>query len=127
MWLAEREIEYYRQEELGLGGKPFLELLETTHFHLFTMPVMFLILGHIFFLSSLGDGTKMTIILISFGAMVAEIALPWLIVYHSGAWGPVKHVSRLALFSSYLVFIVVPIKDMWSPAPPSDDPLLRGI
>ncbi|MFT5042255.1 MAG: hypothetical protein ACI8TX_003239, partial [Hyphomicrobiaceae bacterium] len=42
--------EYYRQEELGLGGKSFLEMLETAHFHLFSMPIFFLVLGHIFFM-----------------------------------------------------------------------------
>ncbi len=90
--------EYYRQEEMGLGGKGFLELLETSHFHLFTMPVFFLILGHIFFISSLAERTKTFVILASFSAICAEIALPWLIVYHSASWAWVKHLSRITLF-----------------------------
>ena len=50
--------EYYRGEDSGAGAKSFLELLETAHFHLFSMPIFFLVLGHIFFLSSLAERTK---------------------------------------------------------------------
>ena len=40
--------DYYRGEESAGGTKSFLELLETAHFHLFSMPIFFLVLGHIF-------------------------------------------------------------------------------
>lgn len=105
--------EYYRQEELGLGGKPFLELLETAHFHLFTMPIFFLVLGHIFFLSSWSDRAKLVVVLASFVSLVAEIVLPFAIVYHSGKWAFLEHASRSGLFVTFLVFIVVPIREMW--------------
>src|SRR5207302_2952829 len=42
--------DYYRGDDSGSGAKPFVELLETAHFHLFSMPIFFLVLGHIFFL-----------------------------------------------------------------------------
>ncbi len=106
--------EYYRQEEAGLGGKPYLELLETAHFHLFSMPIFFLVLGHIFFLSSLPERTKLAIVLVSFCALLAEIALPWLIVYHSGAWAWLEHPTRAALFVTFLVFVIVPLREMWA-------------
>jgi hypothetical protein len=106
--------EYYRQEEAGLGGKPYLELLETAHFHLFSMPIFFLVLGHIFFMSSLAERTKLAVILTSFVALLSEIALPWLIVYHSRAWAWLEHPTRIALMGSFLVFIIVPLREMWA-------------
>lgn len=112
--------EYYRQEESGLGGKPYLELLETAHFHLFSMPIFFLVLGHIFFLSSLAERTKLVVILSSFLALLAEIALPWLIVYHSRAWAWLEHPTRLVLLATFLAFVVVPLREMWA------DGLRRG-
>jgi len=105
--------EYYRQEELGLGGKPFLELLETAHFHLFTMPIFFLVLGHIFFLSSWNEKAKLAVVLASFVSLLAEIALPFLIVYHSGRWAFLEHASRTGLFVTFLLFVFVPIREMW--------------
>lgn len=111
---TEALAEYYRQDSSALGGKPFLELLETAHFHLFSMPVFFLVLGHIFFLSSLSEYTKLVVVVTAFVALLAEIALPWLIVYQSGAWAWLEHPTRIALFGTFLIFIVVPLREMWS-------------
>ncbi len=105
--------EYYRGDPAG-GAKPFIELLETAHFHLFSMPIFFLVLGHIFFLSSVAERTKLAVILTAFAALVLEIALPWLIVYQSSAWVWLEHPTRIALVATFLVFIVVPLREMWS-------------
>ncbi len=107
-------VEYYRQEGAGLGGKPFVELLETAHFHLFSMPVFFLVLGHIFFLSSLAERTKLVVILAAFTALLLEIVLPFLIVYLSPAWARLEHPTRIVLLASFLVFIFVPLREMWT-------------
>jgi hypothetical protein len=111
--------EYYRPVGADEAAKPYLELLETAHFHLFSMPIFFLVLGHIFFLSSLAERTKLAIVLISFAALLAEIALPWLIVYHSRAWAWLEHPTRAALFLTFVVFVVVPLREMWSGEPPA--------
>ena len=108
--------EYYRGEESAGGTKSFLELLETAHFHLFSMPIFFLVLGHIFFLSSLGERTKLAVVLAAFVALLAEIALPWLIVYQSRWWVWLEHPTRLVLLGTFLVFIVVPLREMWGGA-----------
>jgi hypothetical protein len=107
-------VEYYRQEGSGLGAKPYLELLETAHFHLFSMPIFFLVLGHIFFLSGVAERTKLVVILASFVALLAEIALPWLIVYHSARWAWLEHPTRITLFGTFLVFVFVPLWEMWT-------------
>jgi hypothetical protein len=106
--------EYYRSDGAGDGGKSFLELLETAHFHLFSMPIFFLVLGHIFFLSSLAERTKLAVILAAFAALLAEIALPWLIVYHSRSWAWLEHPTRITLAGTFLVFIAVPLREMWA-------------
>lgn len=111
---ADAISEYYRQEGSGLGGKTYIELLETAHFHLFSMPIFFLVLGHIFFLSSLAERTKLVVVLASFVALLSEIALPWLIVYHSRAWAWAEHPTRIALLATFLVFVIVPLREMWN-------------
>ena len=37
----------------------YRKLLEVTHFHLFTMPVVLLIVGHLFLATGLGDRAKL--------------------------------------------------------------------
>jgi hypothetical protein len=106
--------DYYRGDSAGGAAKPYLELLETAHFHLFSMPIFFLVLGHIFFLSSLAERTKLAVVVTAFAALVLEIALPWLIVYQSTAWVWLEHPTRIALLATFLVFIVVPLREMWS-------------
>jgi hypothetical protein len=113
-------VEYYRQEGSGLGGKTYLELLETAHFHLFSMPIFFLVLGHIFFLSSVAERVKLVVVLLAFAALLAEIALPWLIVYHSAAWAWLEHPTRIALLGTFLIFIVVPLREMWGHEGPDE-------
>ena len=109
--------EYYRQEEAGLGPKSFLELLETAHFHLFSMPIFFLVLGHIFLLTDVTPRWKMIVVCASFAALVLEIALPFLIVYASPAFAWLEHPTRLAFFATFLVLSLVPLREMWK-APP---------
>ena len=106
--------EYYRQEESGLGAKSFLELLETAHFHLFSMPIFFLVLGHIFLLTDVGEGWKIGVVIGAFVAVLLEILLPWLIVYGSAAFAWLEHPTRLALLATFLVFVVVPLREMWT-------------
>jgi hypothetical protein len=107
--------EYYRQEESGLGPKSFLELLETAHFHLFSMPIFFLVLGHIFLLTEVRERWKIVVVLAAFFALLFEILLPWLIVYGSGAFAWLEHPTRLALFVTFLLLAIVPLRDMWWP------------
>src|SRR5438552_19186585 len=46
--------------------KSFRELAETTHFHFFTMPVVFLILCYVFYLTMAGKDLKLTMTVSSF-------------------------------------------------------------
>ena len=50
----------------------------------------------------------------AFAALALEIVLPWLIVYQSPAWVWLEHPTRIALVATFLVFIVVPLREMWS-------------
>ncbi|MGH7803035.1 MAG: hypothetical protein ACREQJ_01705 [Candidatus Binatia bacterium] len=107
--------EYYRQEDSGLGPKSFLELLETAHFHLFSMPIFFLVLGHIFVLTSVSPRWKMIVVVTAFVALLLEVALPWLIVYGSAGFAWLEHPTRLAFFGTFVVMAVLPLLEMWSP------------
>ena len=111
-WSYSGLIEYYRGVESGYP-KTYLELLETTHFHIFSMPVVFLILAHVFLMSSWSYRLKIMVIIISFLAMLAEICSPWLITYESPEFGVLMIFSGIILAISLLIYIFVPIYEMW--------------
>ena len=60
------------------------KLIETTHAHLFSMPVLLLVAGHLFLLCGATLRTKIVAIAIASGATVLHLLAPWLIVLSGG-------------------------------------------
>lgn len=111
---ADRIVEYYvGDEEQGRYGKTFGELLETTHFHLFSVPLLVLVLGHVFLLTSWPAALKTGLVILSLLAGMAYIAAPWLVVYVSPRFAVFAVVVRVGLAGTLLVFTVVPLYEMW--------------
>ncbi|MCI0454412.1 MAG: hypothetical protein L0Y68_05400 [Candidatus Dadabacteria bacterium] len=111
-WSYDGLIEYYKGVESGYA-KSYMELLETTHFHIFSMPVVFLILAHIFLMCSWGYRTKIAVIVISFLAIFAEICSPWLITYVSPKFALLMIFSGISISLNLLIYTVVPLYEMW--------------
>jgi hypothetical protein len=124
---------FYRgneNEELSPGEsmafeKTFRELLDATHPHLFGQGVLLFILSHILALTGLSQRAKITIYIASFGAMLLDAAVPWLIRYVSPGLAPLQIFSILLLTTSFLAQMWFPIRDMWllpRPAIESEEP-----
>ena len=110
----EQYIDYYRGNEArDLYGKTPAQLLEVTHFHLFSYPVFLLIQGHIFLLTSWPRPVKAAIVIASFVGAAIYLAVPWLVAFVSPDWVWLKPVGRLLLLPPLLVFLVVPVFEMW--------------
>lgn len=111
-------MEYYAG---GESTRTALELLDSTHPHLFTMAFLVFILGHIFALTRVVNKVKTRMALIAFGAVLLDAAAPWIITF---AWPPfsaVQVVNSALLASVLLTYLSVPLYEMWfaSPAPAS--------
>lgn len=91
----------------------YRKLLEVTHFHLFTMPVVLLIVGHLFLATSLGERTKLVWMALGGGSVCLHIAAPWLVRYVSPALAWLYAVSGAALFASMSVLTLYPGVVMW--------------
>lgn len=112
----QRMVAYYRgAEEQMLYPKSYLELLETTHFHLFSMPVVMLILGHIFLMTTWPVWARLTVVVMSFAGMLGEMVGPWLVRFVSGSCGWVFLAGEVLLAISMTCFIFVPLWEMWKP------------
>jgi hypothetical protein len=90
----------------------YRKLLEVTHFHLFTMPVVLLIVGHLFLATGLGDALKRGFIFGGALSVALHLATPWLVrSFPSLAW--LHAVSGLALTVTMTVLTGAPVLSMW--------------
>ena len=96
----------------------YRKLLEVTHFHLFTMPVVLLIVGHLFLATGLGDRAKLAWISIGAASVALHLGTPWLVRYASPALAPLHALSGIALTLTMSVLTLAPVVSMWTGAKP---------
>jgi hypothetical protein len=82
---------YYRGSEaqdVMAFPKSFGQLLEVTHAHAFTMPVVFLILAHLFVSTGVSDRLKGVTLVATFAGLLGDLLAPWLVRYGAAgfAW-----------------------------------------
>jgi hypothetical protein len=93
--------------------KSFRELAETTHFHFFTMPVVFLILCHVFYLTMAGQSLKVIMTLSAFAGVALDLASPWLILYVSPHFALAMLLGDVLMVGAFLAMAGRPLYEMW--------------
>ena len=91
----------------------YRKLLEVTHFHLFTMPVVLLIVGHLFLATGLSDRSKLAWIVAASVSVGAHLATPWLVRYLGPALAFLHAVTGLGLTITMTVLTLYPVFAMW--------------
>jgi hypothetical protein len=105
---------YYRGDDAGLAyPKTDAELLELTHFHLFSMPLMLFVQGHLFLMTSWPRRLKTALVVAGAVGIAIDLAAPWLILHGSAAFAPAKNVGRVLMGAAFTAFAVVPLWEMW--------------
>lgn len=124
----EELVHYYvGNEEKDLYGKTFNELLELTHFHLFSVPVLLFIQGHLFLMTYWPRRLKIIIVLASFIGAGLMIGGPWLIVYVSPKCAVLMMIGRIFLMLSFLFYFCVPMYEMWLRKIPTKNSLASSV
>jgi len=95
----------------------YRKLLEVTHFHLFTMPVVLLIIGHLFLATGLGDRAKLLWLVAASCSVAAHLATPWIVRYAGGRLAFLHAITGIALTLSMSVLTVYPVIAMWRTKP----------
>lgn len=118
--LFARLVAHYHAPSAAASGAVALTgraLLETTHAHLFTMPVALVAAAHLFFLTGAGTGARRAIVVVAALAMGSHLAAPYLTSALGGAGGAalVYPVSGALLLVALAVMLVVPLVEMWLP------------
>jgi hypothetical protein len=91
----------------------YRKLLEVTHFHLFTMPVVLLIIGHLFLATSLGDRAKLLWLVGASFSVAAHLATPWIVRYAGGRVAFLHAITGIALTLTMSVLTIYPVLAMW--------------
>lgn len=96
-------------------GEPmsFRELAEITHFHLFTMPVVFMILVHVLYLTMASEAVKVSATWMAFGGVFLDLISPWLISYVSPMFVISMLTGDILMSISFLIMMVIPLYEMW--------------
>jgi hypothetical protein len=105
-------IDYYLgSEERFLSPRSYQGLLEVSHFHLFAMGMLLLVLTHLMLFVPLGNGTKAWLIVVPFFSAMLDEGAGWLVRYGSPHFAYAKIAGFLLLETSLAVLVVV---SLWS-------------
>lgn len=96
--------------------KPARQVMETFHFHLFTVPVVLLIVGHLFMLTSLSVRLKVGVIAFASVTTFAHLLAPLLVRFVGPQWGVLMPVSVVGAALGWLPMLLWPLWEMWWPS-----------
>jgi hypothetical protein len=106
--------DHYRGSDATFGEPmSFRELAEVTHFHLFTMPVVFMILVHVMYLTNASHILKAVMTWFGFGGVILDLVSPWLISYVSPVFVLTMLTGDTLMMLSFFVMMAVPLYEMW--------------
>ena len=106
--------DHYRGSDATFGEPmSFRELAEITHFHLFTMPVVFMILIHVMYLTSASHALKTAVTWAGLGGVILDLLSPWLISYVSPIFVVTMLTGDALMTVSFLIMMIVPLYEMW--------------
>ncbi len=107
---------YYRggDDEMSFP-KTFWQLVETSHFHLFTIPVVVLILSHLLYATPVSVRIRVWITVLTFLGAFLDVSGPWAVRYGSGLMAYVLLLGWLLLGLGGLAIIAITLLAMWAP------------
>jgi hypothetical protein len=105
-------VEYYRgAEERFLTAKSYQGMLEVSHFHLFAMGMLLLVLTHLMLFVPLADRTKLWLIVTPFASALLDEGGGWLVRFAHPGFALLKVAGFLALQTSLAALILL---SLWS-------------
>ena len=93
--------------------KTFRELTELTHFHAFSMGVVYLILAHLIIATRAPRWVKQWSIIGGFAGVTGDIVGLWLVRYVAAAFAWLLLAAWAAEWFSFASFVIFPVWDMW--------------
>lgn len=100
-------------------AKPRRQVVETTHFHLFSVSVCYLILAHLFMMCSLPDRLRRGVVIGSGLASLLHVITPALIVFASPGLAWLMGPSAVVMGLGWIFMTLWPLYELWRPQGPA--------
>ena len=114
-WRGDQVSTWYRGDDAQMAfPKSFRQMMETFHFHLFTVPVCYLIVAHLFMLGSMGRRWKLFWICAGFASTLFHLFAPWVAWKWPSPAGWVMPATGAFFLVSWVVMLSGPLWDMWA-------------
>lgn len=106
---------YWRGDEAGMVyPKSYRQILELTHFHLFTEPLLWLVIAHLYNLGSAPPVRRKVLTIGTLVAIAGQIALPWATAYGSPAFGALFLPVHVGMAGGLAYMAVATLGEMWA-------------
>jgi hypothetical protein len=95
--------------------KTFWQLVEVSHFHLFTIPVAVLILSHLLYATPASPRLRIYLTSITFAGAFLDAVGPWAVRYGSASFAYLLLVGWMLLAGGALLIVLLTLIAMWMP------------
>jgi hypothetical protein len=96
------------------------QLLEVSHFHLFSVPVVVLVLTHLLYAAVESQGLRVGLTLVTFVGAFLEIGGPWAVRYRSGGFAYALLAGWVLLGGGMALTVLVSLVALWRPEPDAE-------
>jgi hypothetical protein len=93
--------------------KSYREIVEITHVHAFTIPLIIFVMSRILSMTLIRDSMKVTIYSTAFAGIIMNLSGPWLVRFKSDVFSISLIASYFLLGICFVALISVPIYEMW--------------
>ena len=112
---------YYRGGDGELSfPKEFGQLMETAHFHIFSLPIVLLVLTHLLFATGCPPRLRLVISVASFLGAILEIGSPFAVRYWSADFAITVLIGWILLSAGMLAAVLFSLWALWVPDAPEE-------
>jgi hypothetical protein len=107
---------HYRGGESEMSfPKTFWQLTETSHFHLFTIPIVVLILSHLLYGTPASARLRIWLTSFTFAGAFLDVVGPWMVRYLAAGFAYVLVVGWMLLAGGAFLIVTLTLVSMWGP------------
>ena len=107
---------HFRGGERGdvmVFAKTARELMEATHFHAFTMGLVYLVLAHLLLATTASERVKRVAVVVGLVAFAGDLAGGWLVRYGGAGFAPLLLLCWMGQWLAVGAYIYFPLWEMW--------------
>ncbi len=91
------------------------QVMEATHFHIFVVPILLLIIAHLYIMCEQKRSFKVGIIITAFGSTMLHLLAPILVRFASPVFAHLVFPSSMLMAMTWIYLTTWPVFEMWRP------------